>query len=891
MKSLEVKKDIYWVGAFDPDLRIFDIIMYTPYGTTYNSYVVKGSEKTAIFDTVKAQFFDQYIERLDSLNIDIKNIDYIVVSHTEPDHAGSVARILELSPKAKVVGSAAALKFLKGIANREFESITVGDGDSLSLGNKTLNFISTPFLHWPDTIYTHIPEDKTLITCDSFGTHYCFEGMYDDLIPEDKLGEYMESLRYYYDVIMGPFKPYVLKAYDKIKDLDIDMIVPGHGPILRETPWKVIELYKEWSTPVENNTKKVTISYVSAYGYTAQMAETIAEGIKSVGNIEVKLYDVIHHDMKDIVNDISNSDGILFGSPTIVSELLEPIRDLLSKLNPVIHGGKTAGAFGSYGWSGEAVPRINTRLKELKMKIYGDGLKINFKPSDEDLKECFNYGVGFANMMLGKSPEDGGASSKKKSLNDDESEDDGPTQSSSSFEEIKTSGKVKLWKCVICGEIFEGELPPEICPVCGAGRDQFEEVKAAKEAFKSESKDQFIIIGNGAAGFYAAKSIRERNSKCSITLISKEEANSYFRPQVSDLISGPVPDKKLYLVSPEWYEENNIHKILGAEVVEIKSQDKKIVLNTGEELSYDKLILANGSYNFVLPIKAGDITLSPDNYRSIQGIYTVKDIKDAVGLRDSLDKAENAVVIGGGLLGLEAAWEMHQKGVKVTVVEFFPRLLPRQLDLEAAELFEKITNTCGIDIILGDSAEEIILKDNKVSSIKLKSGKTVDCDVLLFSVGIRCNISLPKQSGISVDKGIIVDKKMETNLPDIYACGDCAELNGIVYGNWPAAIEMGKVAGINAAGDNAEFQQFVSSVIFNSMNARVFSAGTINFEDKSLEQLSFKDESKNIYKKLFFKDNRLVGGILLGNIAASTKIMNGIKKAITKEEALSSNIL
>lgn len=401
MRSLEIKKDIHWVGALDPDLRIFDIIMYTPYGTTYNSYVVKGSEKVAIFETVKEQFFDEYLTRLKTLDIDVTKIDYIVVDHTEPDHAGSVSKLLELSPKAKVVGSAAAIKFMEKIANRDIDSIIVSDNDTLSLGNKTLKFISAPFLHWPDTIYTYIPEDKTLITCDSFGSHYCFDHVFNDKIPNQE--HYEESLKYYFDCIMGPFKPYVLKAIDKIKDLDIDLICPGHGPVLREDPLKIVSLYKEWSTPLEpKEVKKITISYVSAYGYTEQLANKISEGIQSIDKFDIKLYNVIHSDLKDIVNDISDSEGILFGSPTIVGELLEPIRDVLAKLNPIIHGKKVAAAFGSYGWSGEAVPRIEARLKELNMKIYSPGLKILFKPSPEDLNKAFEFGVGFAEMLIEK---------------------------------------------------------------------------------------------------------------------------------------------------------------------------------------------------------------------------------------------------------------------------------------------------------------------------------------------------------------------------------------------------------------------------------------------------------------------------------------------------------
>jgi flavorubredoxin len=400
MNSIELKKDLYWVGALDPSLRIFDIIMYTPYGTTYNSYVVKGTEKIAVFETVKEQFFDEYLERLRSLDININKIDYIVVDHTEPDHAGSVGKLLELSPTAKIVGSAAAIKFMKNIANRDFDSIIVGDGDYISLGNKTLKFISAPFLHWPDSIYTYVEEDKVLITCDSFGTHYCTNNIFNDLVENED--NYYESLRYYYDCIMSPFKLHVLNALKKIENLSIDMICPGHGPVLREEPLKIIELYRSWSIklPKADDSNKVTIAYVSAYGYTEALAKKIAEGISSTGNFNIKLFDVIHHKQEEILNELSSSEGIIFGSPTINSDLLPPIRNLLTELNPIIHGGKIAGAFGSYGWSGEAVPQIETRLKELRMKILSPGLKVVFKPSEEDLEKAFLYGNNFGKKVL-----------------------------------------------------------------------------------------------------------------------------------------------------------------------------------------------------------------------------------------------------------------------------------------------------------------------------------------------------------------------------------------------------------------------------------------------------------------------------------------------------------
>ena len=871
MKSLELKKDIHWVGALDPNLRVFDIIMYTPYGTSYNSYVVKGNEKTAVFETVKVEFFDQYIERLKDLDVDITKIDYIVVDHTEPDHAGSVAKLLEISPNAKVVGSAPAIKFMKKIANREFESITVGDGDTLSLGNKTLQFISAPFLHWPDSIYTYIPEDEVLITCDSFGSHYSSEAVLNSKVENRE--NYMEALKYYFDCIFGPYKTYVLKAIRKIENLKIDMILPGHGPVLVENPMEIVEYYRTWSTPSipsADAKKVVTIPYVSAYGYTASLAKKIAEGIEAAGNIEVRLFNAIEHELSEIVNSIGESDGLLCGSPTIVGELLEPIRDILSKLNPVIHGGKLAAAFGSYGWSGEAIPRMETRLKELNMRLY-PSLKINFKPSDDELKEAFDFGLEFGEILLGNK--------------------DLPTQAPpKAKEESKSTGGLKLWKCVICGEIFESETVPEICPVCGAGSDQFVEIEREETTYKIDKEETYVIIGNGAAGFYAAKAIKERNESAIIKLVSNEPVHSYVRTQLSDLITEDIDDS-FYLARSNWYKENNIIEILGANVDSIDRENKLVRLDNKQGIRYDKLILANGSYNFVPPTKVklndSEIEINSWTYNNVNGIHTIKKLSDVNKLKEELPSAKDIVIIGGGLLGLEAAWEVQKRGINVTVVELAERMLPRQLDSDGSKLFESLVNKTPVKVLLGEAVEFIKADETGVKSVQLKSGKTINADAIIFSVGVRSNIFLAQPAGIKCERGVVVNKHMETNIHNIYACGDIAEYDGVYYGNWPAAIEMGKVAGANATGDKIKFEKFVSSTVFQAMNTQVFSAGTINFDDPSLEKIGYVDNANNKYSKLFFQNNKLVGGILIGDITSSVKIIEGIQKGENKSTVLS----
>ncbi|WP_283591400.1 FAD-dependent oxidoreductase [Clostridium butanoliproducens] len=849
MKALEVKKDIYWIGALDPNLRIFDIVMYTPFGTTYNSYVVKGSEKTAIFDTVKIKFLEEYLERLESLNIDVEKVDYIVISHTEPDHAGSVAKLLEIAKNAKVVGSPAALNFLKNIVHRNFDSIVVGDGDSLNLGNKKLNFISAPFLHWPDTIYTYIEEDNLLITCDSFGCHYCNPKVFNDY--NENNNDYLEALKYYFDVIMGPFKSHVLSAVKKIEDLKIDMICPGHGPILREDPLKIVNLYKIWSEEIKPNEDKfdVTLCYVSAYGYTESLAMEIKKGIEACGNFNVHSFDVIHHDINDILDKINISQGVLFGTPTINGDALKPIWDILVSLNPIIHRGKLASAFGSYGWSGEGVPNVMERIKQLKLNTIPP-LKVSFKPTTEDLTKAYSFGENFAARIEEKI---------KKGIKNN-----------------KSTSK-KRWKCVICGEIFEGDTPPEICPVCGANSEQFVEVTEELVTFKSENNEKYVVIGNGIAGYYAADAIRKRNKICDIEIISSEPHLTYYRPALSDGIVDPLKDEDFYISPKEWYLENNIKLTLNTKIEKINPNEKTILTNSNNIIKYSKLIIANGSKNFIPPVKGAD---TPN-------VFTLRGLDDLNTIKDQLHHSNKIVVIGGGLLGLEAAWEFKRDNKDVTVIEFAKHLLTKQLDAQGSITLEDAVINSGVNIILDAAAEAIEDKGNK-KVVKLNNGKEIEADMILFSVGILPNKNIVEGTDIKVNRGIIVNEKMETSIKDIYACGDVAEINGVVYGNWPAAIEMGKTAGANAAGDDKNFVGFQSPISFNAMNIEIFSCGKITqTEGKALE---LKDKENKIYKKLFFKDDIVIGGILIGDTSKSVKLLNAIENYMSLNEILQENI-
>ena len=399
--TFKITEDLFWVGALDPNLKIFDIIMETKFGTSYNSYLLRGSEGIALFETVKEKFFDEHLEKIRSV-INLEDINYVVVNHTEPDHAGSVEKILEYAPNATVVGSNLAIKYLTEIINKPFKNKVVKDGETLSLGNKTLKFISAPQLHWPDTMYTYVIEDETLITCDSFGAHYCDERVLKSAIEDSKEDDYIEAYNYYFRMIMGPFKPFVLKALDKIKDLDLKFICPGHGLVLdNNNIEKYMNLYKEWCQSVKRKKQSIVIHYVSAYGYTEEIAQEIKKGIESSNfDVDILMYNLVTADMNEVLSEINQCSGLLLGSPTLLSDTLPQIWTILTSLNPVIHKGLSASCFGSYGWSGEALKNINERYKQLKLNVVSEPLGIIFKPSENNLKDAYNFGLDFAKKVL-----------------------------------------------------------------------------------------------------------------------------------------------------------------------------------------------------------------------------------------------------------------------------------------------------------------------------------------------------------------------------------------------------------------------------------------------------------------------------------------------------------
>ncbi len=376
---------------------------------------------------------------------------------------------------------------------------------------------------------------------------------------------------------------------------------------------------------------------------------------------------------------------------------------------------------------------------------------------------------------------------------------------------------------------------------------------------------RYLIIGAGVAGISAVREIiKNRNENDSITVITDESYPFYYRPRLIECLSGEVDIEDIIIHDQDWFEKNDINLNLEETVESVLSEEKKVITNR-DEYKYDKLLIANGAHCFVPPIKGKDM----------KNVFALRDAADVKQICQAAEKLEKAVVVGGGLLGLESAYNLKKAGLDVTVVEIMPRLLPMQLDDDAAELLMSLLENKGLEFFI-DTQVDSFLGDEKVTGVKLKSEKVIDADLILVSAGIRPNISLVQgNEGIKLNKGIVVNEYMETGLEGVYAAGDIAEYQGRVYGIWAPSQQQGKIAGLNMTGEKTEFDPPVPSHKLKVVGINVVSAGELDFD---LQYKYEQEANTDKYRKVVYdENNNPIGTIVVGDFDDTNKIVSAIK--------------
>jgi flavorubredoxin len=386
MIPLEIKDKIYWVGAIDWNVR--DFHGYSTYkGTTYNAFLVKD-EKIALFDTVKKSHINDLIHHIRQL-VDPTEIDYLIVNHVEMDHSGCLPEMVELIKPEKIFCSKMGLKAIEEHFHpKDWPLVAVDNGQTISLGSKTLQFLETRMLHWPDSMFSYLQEDKLLISSDAFGQHLATSERFDDEIDFSML---MEQTAKYYANILTLYSPLIRKLLSKVQELglEFDMIAPDHGVIWRSHIKDVLHAYADWSQ--NKGKRKALVIYDTMWESTHKMAKAITAGIIETG-VSVKLINLAHSHRSDVMTDVLNAKAVILGSATLNNGLLPRMAGFLMYMRGLKPTNKIGAAFGSFGWSGEAVKLMNAAMEEMKFDIIEPGMRVKYVPGHTDLQECVEMG-------------------------------------------------------------------------------------------------------------------------------------------------------------------------------------------------------------------------------------------------------------------------------------------------------------------------------------------------------------------------------------------------------------------------------------------------------------------------------------------------------------------
>jgi nitrite reductase (NADH) large subunit len=434
----------------------------------------------------------------------------------------------------------------------------------------------------------------------------------------------------------------------------------------------------------------------------------------------------------------------------------------------------------------------------------------------------------------------------------------------------------KAWRCIVCGYVHTGAEPPEDCPICGAAREDFEPVEDAGGAATGSPSPapasapqapraglKFLIIGGGMAGVTAAEAARELAPDAEITIVSGEPDLPYYRINLTRLLAGEIGETELPLHPATWYADRKIRLLTGRHAERLDAATRRVTLDDGSVLPYDRLLLATGAQPFVPPIPGA---------AGREGVFTLRNRADARTLLAAARPGAHIVFIGGGILGLEAATGLRKRGAEVTLLEAAGWLMPRQLNERGGRELERHATASGLTLVCNCRVSEI-MGDRRAAGVRLEDGRRFPAETVVISAGVRPDTTLARTAGLRVERGIVVDDRLATSAPDIFAAGDAAEHRSVVYGTWDPARFQGQIAAWNALGRAADFGGLPPSNTLKVMGVRLFSIGRV----QGGEGFRVIESSESgAYFGFFFEGPILAGAILLGDTTAGA----GARKAV-----------
>lgn len=819
MMSKELYPGLWFLGMEDQELRTFRRVAYTDAGVMYAAYLMDVGEKYLLIGTPPGKYTAKWLAAIQKI-AGKKDIGWIVVFGEESDRT-AVKSLLDCYPAITVIAGTNPMYKLRGFAGDAFCSIEIRNHRHLQLGEKKFSFYVLQDKQESPSVYLVDEERKLLFTADAFGA-LCAPGTVQVSAMEHKEA-YFRGARQYFMDIYGAARPGVMRrAKELVEERKIRAICPAYGPVVDEGLEKLLALYEPFAGEREKaGGQKQTLALVCAPGgYVRELADQIEAGILESGEIRVARYNLEEISREEVLTGIAGAEAFLFGTPEVKGDAAKAIWDLMTSLTRKDCRGKLAAVFGNGPVDGTYTKGLRQRMDWLGLGLTTADYYVQGKPQESQLHQAYEYGFDIS-CILRRMP---------------------------------NPRKPKLVKCLVCGEIFDASLG--ICPVCGVGLEQCVPVDEASASYHRDTDRRYLILGGGVAAVSAAEAIRQRDGTGSITMVSKEPYLPINRPMLTkDLKLAEEEPESLAIHEQDWYTERAIGLRLGEAVTSIDPAKKKVITDRGEELFYDKLVYAAGAECFIPPF-AG---------REKEEVLTIRHLSDSRKLGQLMKKGSRAVVIGGGVLGLEAASELMRAGIQVTVLEASPQIVGRQVDAETAQCLKKIMQRMHVPCYEGVSIEEIEGQEH-VTGVRISDGTVFAADFVVVSCGNRGNIEAAKSAGIAVERAIVVNSRMETNVGDIYACGDCAQFEGVNYQLWQEAGNQGRIAGANAAGERLAYAKELLGLSLEGFGTSLYAIGDPGKkEDMPYRLVRIQDEVEKSQEKYWFYGDLLQGAVLIGH--------------------------
>ena len=805
MISKQISPDFQVFSFVDKDLRVFLNDSYTDSGMMFNTYLAKSEQEAVVFGAPPKA---QTAEWLDHITPHIADKQLTYVSFCDSSDAQVVQLLAEHCRKLTVVGTFAALYAMEDDSDT-FRKIFLR-------GRRTLTLCGIPFTFEAEAagnLCVFCESKKLVLTGKALGSYYAAPEV---LLSASDAKAYQTGAKNYRRDTTGKERLAQLeKVLASARDMGAELICPVHGPVVDCNHEILFNLYQSKSAPA-GQPLTVALLY-AAGGYTDRLAEKLAEGLTESGSIQVDRIDLSATSRDEALERAARADALLLGTPEVKGRAAKAVYDIVTSLSKADCKGKLAGVF----YSIESPNCDRDTLHDWLASLGFDTNTADFfcvgKPDEAMLNAAFEHGFAFG----------------------------------CSLQRIPNPRKPKLVKCLVCGEIFDASLG--ICPVCGVGLDQCIPAEEDAVAFTCDTDRSYLILGGGVAAVSAADAIRKRDKTGTITILSAERELPINRPLLTKDLRAAIDQPEAMLFHEQaWYDEREIRMVLGCTVTAIHPDAKTVAADNGEIYPYDKLIYALGGECFIPPFKGKDTP----------GVIAIRHMADIEELSGYLTGAKHAVVIGGGALGLEAASELHRFGLKITVLESAPQIVARQLDAENAALFRAAMERMGVPCYEGVSIEEICGED-QVTGVRLADGRLFEADVVVVSCGTRSTIALAQQAGIAAERGVIVNSRMETNLPDIYSCGDCAQLDGMNYQLWQEATDQGRTAGANAAGEPVTYTNHMFGCTLAGFGANLFALGDVGKQEGiPYRKVELKDDVRGKRETYWFLGESLTGAVI-----------------------------